>query len=264
MNQRITYTSSSSSRTLAEMFTFSAKERDAETGLSYFGSRYYSSDLSIWLSVDPMSDKYPSLSPYVYCANNPVKLVDPEGEDYLEKPYLIFNGAKGILQIFDDNNTPDDFSDDCFIGEFDAHNNVDNKSKGKWEDGKYAMQDKYKPNTHGEKVDKRDVKLDSPNGAYGESGIFRAKDFKEKTTGIIRKGMGIHAGRENKIFSKRVTEGCIRTTPEAMDAIIKAVRDYGPLQTIYVQENRTSPQSNDMKTINPQKRYIAREVFVNP
>ncbi len=62
------------------LHTFSAKERDAETGLSYFGSRYYSSDLSIWLSVDPMSDKYPSLSPYVYCANNPIKLVDPNGE----------------------------------------------------------------------------------------------------------------------------------------------------------------------------------------
>jgi len=63
-------------------YTFSAKERDPETGLSYFGSRYYSSDLSVWLSVDPMSDKYPSLSPYTYCANNPVKLVDPDGEDY--------------------------------------------------------------------------------------------------------------------------------------------------------------------------------------
>ena len=62
--------------------TFSAKERDPETGLSYFGARYYSSDLSIWLSVDPMSAKYPSLSPYVYCANNPVKLVDPNGEDW--------------------------------------------------------------------------------------------------------------------------------------------------------------------------------------
>ena len=65
-------------------FTFSAKERDSETGLSYFGSRYYSSDLSIWLSVDPMAAKYASLSPYVYCANNPVKLVDPNGEDIWE------------------------------------------------------------------------------------------------------------------------------------------------------------------------------------
>ena len=68
----------------AEKHTFSSKERDTETGLSYFGARYYSSDLSIWLSVDPMADKYPSLSPYTYCANNPVRCVDPNGEDIWE------------------------------------------------------------------------------------------------------------------------------------------------------------------------------------
>ena len=61
--------------------TFSSKEKDTETGYSFFGARYYSPDLSIWLSVDPMSDKYPSLSPYVYCANNPIKLMDPNGEE---------------------------------------------------------------------------------------------------------------------------------------------------------------------------------------
>ena len=82
MNQRITYTHSLSSLPFAEMFTFSAKERDSETGLSYFGARYYSSDLSIWLSVDPQASKYPSLSPYVYCADNPIKLTDPNGEDF--------------------------------------------------------------------------------------------------------------------------------------------------------------------------------------
>lgn len=37
--------------------------------------------LTMWLSVDPMSDKYPSISPYAYCAWNPVKLVDPDGEE---------------------------------------------------------------------------------------------------------------------------------------------------------------------------------------
>ncbi len=63
-------------------YTFSAKEKDTETGYGYFGARYYSSDLSIWLSVDPMADKYPSLSPYVYCANNPIKLVDPNGMEF--------------------------------------------------------------------------------------------------------------------------------------------------------------------------------------
>ena len=66
-------------------YTFSAKEKDAETKYSYFGARYYSSELSIWLSVDPKLDKYPSLSPYVYCANNPIILVDPNGEDWYKK-----------------------------------------------------------------------------------------------------------------------------------------------------------------------------------
>ena len=35
----------------------------------------------MWLSVDPMADKYPGVSPYAYCAWNPVKLVDPDGRD---------------------------------------------------------------------------------------------------------------------------------------------------------------------------------------
>ena len=74
--------------TLHSSHTFSAKERDAETGLSYFGARYYSSDLSIWLSVNPQAAKYPSLSPYVYCADNPIKLVDPNGEEF-DTPLII-------------------------------------------------------------------------------------------------------------------------------------------------------------------------------
>ena len=53
-----------------------------ETGLSYFGARYYDADLLTgWLSVDPLADKYPSISPYAYCAWNPVRLVDPDGRE---------------------------------------------------------------------------------------------------------------------------------------------------------------------------------------
>ncbi len=39
----------------------------------------YTPEYSIWLSVDPMADKYPSTSPFTYCLNNPVILVDPDG-----------------------------------------------------------------------------------------------------------------------------------------------------------------------------------------
>ena len=57
------------------------KERDSETGFSYFGARYYDSDiLTGWLSVDPMADDFLYISPYNYCNWNPVKLKDPNGE----------------------------------------------------------------------------------------------------------------------------------------------------------------------------------------
>ncbi len=62
-------------------YTYNGKEKDYESGFHYYGSRYYSSELSIWNSTDPMSDKYPSISPYTYCNNNPVLLIDPDGNE---------------------------------------------------------------------------------------------------------------------------------------------------------------------------------------
>ena len=65
--------------------TFTSKEKDEETGYGYFGTRYMDHELmTMWLSVDPMADKYPSISPYAYCTWNPVKLVDPDGMDVWE------------------------------------------------------------------------------------------------------------------------------------------------------------------------------------
>ena len=69
-------------------FSFSGKEKDSESGYYYFGARYFMPTLSIWNSVDPMADKYPSLSPYNYCAWNPIKLVDPDGDS------IIFNNKE--------------------------------------------------------------------------------------------------------------------------------------------------------------------------
>ena len=100
------------------MYTFSAKEKDTETGYSYFGSRYYSSELSIWLSVDPQASKYPSLSPYTYCANNPVKVVDPNGDSIIngyKEAYLYFlnqyTNAQKKLDAFGNDKTADGYNE---------------------------------------------------------------------------------------------------------------------------------------------------------
>jgi len=53
--------------------------RAINAAIDYFGAKYYSSDISVWLSVDPLSDMYPSTSPFAYVENNPIMFVDPNG-----------------------------------------------------------------------------------------------------------------------------------------------------------------------------------------
>ena len=61
-------------------YLFNAKEFDEETGLYYYGARYYDSRLSLWISTDPMQERYPSVSSYTYCINNPIVAKDGEGK----------------------------------------------------------------------------------------------------------------------------------------------------------------------------------------
>ncbi len=60
-------------------YKFNGKELDEETGLYYYGARYYDTKISLWLSVDPLAEKYPGISPYTYTYDNPIVFVDPTG-----------------------------------------------------------------------------------------------------------------------------------------------------------------------------------------
>ncbi len=61
-------------------FRFNAKEFDEETGNYYYGARYYDPKVSVWLSVDPKAHWYLGHSPYNFSLNNPINLVDPNGQ----------------------------------------------------------------------------------------------------------------------------------------------------------------------------------------
>ena len=61
-------------------YLFNAKEFDEETGLYYYGARYYDPRVSLWISVDPQAEKTSAVSSYSYCFNNPIKLIDQDGE----------------------------------------------------------------------------------------------------------------------------------------------------------------------------------------
>jgi len=70
----------------ANPFRFSTKWLDAETGLAYYGYRYYSPRLGRWLSRDPIEEQG-GLNLLAFCFNSPPNAVDPTGRgilDYLE------------------------------------------------------------------------------------------------------------------------------------------------------------------------------------
>jgi RHS repeat-associated protein len=81
---------------------FTGKERDAETGLDYFGARYFSSAQGRWTSPDkPFADQHiedpQSWNLYAYVRNNPLRLVDDTGEGAKEKLEGAWQGAQNFV-----------------------------------------------------------------------------------------------------------------------------------------------------------------------
>ncbi len=80
---------------------FSGKEHDEESGLDYFGARYYDRSIYRFISVDPQIDKGlaaadpQSSALYVYCRNNPLRYYDPNGRSWIE-----FNAVQGVINVF--------------------------------------------------------------------------------------------------------------------------------------------------------------------
>uniref|UniRef100_UPI0022E71249 RHS repeat-associated core domain-containing protein n=1 Tax=Bacteroides bouchesdurhonensis TaxID=1841855 RepID=UPI0022E71249 len=72
-----TFTSTAS----VQPYKYNGKELDAKNGLNWYdyGARHYDAAIGRWHVVDPMSEKYYSSSLYMYCANNPIKYIDPTG-----------------------------------------------------------------------------------------------------------------------------------------------------------------------------------------
>ncbi len=77
-------------------YLFNGKELDKETGLYYYGARYYDPQVSVWYGVDILAEKHPDISPYCFSANNPIKLRDVDGKDWTITTSFDNNGNKVI------------------------------------------------------------------------------------------------------------------------------------------------------------------------
>ena len=62
-------------------YGYNGKELDHTHGLDWYdyGARHYDSPIGRWTTMDPLCEKYYNVSPYVYCLNNPVRLIDIYG-----------------------------------------------------------------------------------------------------------------------------------------------------------------------------------------
>ena len=65
-------------------YKYNGKEFDNKKGLNWYdyGARHYDAALGRFTTNDPLAEKYYSMSPYTYCADNPVKFIDPNGMEY--------------------------------------------------------------------------------------------------------------------------------------------------------------------------------------
>jgi RHS repeat-associated protein len=92
-------------------YSYTTKERDEETGLVYFGKRYYGPEMGRWLTPDPLFTEVPSAAQqkplssnlYAYVRNNPANYVDPDGfvdsaEFYLNRQSYGAQYAQNIVQ----------------------------------------------------------------------------------------------------------------------------------------------------------------------
>ena len=91
-----------------QSYKYSGKELETMNGLNTydFHARPYYYPAIIFHSPDILSEKTPWLSPYLYCAGNPIMLIDPTGMDTVNisrngNIYEVFNGGNDVINVID-------------------------------------------------------------------------------------------------------------------------------------------------------------------
>ena len=191
-------------------YKFTGKEEDPETGLIYFGARYYDAAVGIWHGVDPLAEKYAQYSPYNYCLNNPIILTDPDGQD----PIFGRNGqligyrvekGQGPTQIAKDLNNNYDCLLKCPVKWTEVVQ--DNKSffKNVYESKKHNIDDKYNPLYKSGNINPGDI-LVIDNGK-----IVSLPQYEEKLKSLIVKIKSIERkihseSEDHKFYEKKALE----------------------------------------------------------
>jgi len=109
-------------------YRFTGKELGNETGLYDFSARYLHTSLGRFTTLDPLAEKYPSISPYAYCNGNPVNFVDIDGMDIYR-----YDDKSGTFHLYQTNDDDFDqvgrFKYNKETGEYDLKTRKDGSAK---------------------------------------------------------------------------------------------------------------------------------------
>ena len=227
-------------------YKYNGKELDRMHGLDLYdyGARHLDAAIGRWGVMDPLAEKHPEISPYVYCASNPLKYIDPDGKDWLlsQGNKVYWYGGK----IGDKNNLMYTFKATSGYKGPDVNGRQWNLQKAKYQnvrnggptaEGRYHINLKPSPNRIAqvdtktgelkknpeggiEKIPKR---VDIPNKPgrhweYSEWGNNRAALIPDNITGAT------NAERDNTSYyfhdsTKGYTHGCTEVESELFDKL---------------------------------------------
>ena len=202
-------------------YLFNAKEFDEETGLYYYGARYYDARLALWYGVDALAERHPDASPYLFCFNRPINRIDYYGRDttiyvFDQADRPLDNGVKGKTYTADvyvdkDGTLVGPYSGSSYPNSISSHDNktkYNTISKGKHS---YNNLNGHKGGTQkGLNID------DSNNGSRTVIGYN--PEGEEVTMSLVN----VHSGySDNGNYSSRGSHGCITINPSEADAFFQ-------------------------------------------
>ncbi len=207
-------------------FTGYENDDEGELDLYHANARGYDPVLGRFMQVDPLLHLYAGWSPYHYAANNPLRVTDPSG-----KSWLVFNSANNTVSLYT--------KEGKLVGTWEAYNNLA-RGKIEWAGGSYNYshqnKKKYSGASDSDRIDSRGIM------------VFKYPDEDGDVPGSS--GRGIHAGRQGQtdgygnMGAAFCTYGCIRTTPEAMDAINK-LHETDRVQSIVVTDGENEEDTDE-------------------
>ena len=94
--------------------TARSAELDPETGLYYYGARYYNPRTSVFISIDPLTEQ--TMTPYQYTYQNPVRYIDPDGK--APQDIIVLNVDGSIRKVYNDGSPHITIIDPNYKGRF--------------------------------------------------------------------------------------------------------------------------------------------------